>query len=52
MCVPVKQAAFDGLLNFEDFGKTFLTIIMTIMQQDWERVMIAIMEGSFPFLIL
>jgi hypothetical protein len=48
VCVPVADAAFSGFLNFDHVGSALMTVIVTLLVQDWEGIMSAMMDGTAP----
>jgi hypothetical protein len=44
-CVRVDESPLGGLLNFEHIGVALLTVLQTLLLQDWERPMLAVMEA-------
>ena len=47
-CVFLEAPAFSGVLNFDQVGSALMTVLLTILIQDYESIMLALMDGSAP----
>lgn len=48
MCVTVSYPSGQGLVNFEHFGNAVLSVIIAMLQQDYEDEMLATMQSTTP----
>lgn len=48
MCVFVDDAPFNGLFSFEHVGHAFLVVCATLLQFQWENMMLALMDATAP----
>lgn len=48
MCVTVSYPTGGGLVNFEHFGNAVLSVIIAMLQQDYEEEMLATMQSTTP----
>ncbi len=46
LCVRVGWPPFSSVLNFEHFGNATICVLLTMLQQDYERLMLGIMQAT------
>lgn len=52
VCATMSYPAGDGFVNFEHFGNAVLSVLIAMLQQDYEPEMLATMQSSSPLAAL